>query len=169
MFRKVEDFTTTYRHHLDEALQMLGALTDASLAHRAVAGHRSIGEVAWHIVQCIPGMSNEVGLGLDTAVLEQPVPASAAAISAAYRRCGEELLGKLLSDWTDATLEQEDNMYGETWKRGFTLLALYAHEVHHLGQLTVLMRSAGLSVHGRFGPSKEEWAQHGMEQPPGLA
>ena len=69
--------------------------------------------------------------------------------------------------WTDETLLQEDNIYGETWKRGFTLLALNDHETHHFGQLTVLMRNAGLPVHGRFGPSKEEWAVYGMEQPPG--
>lgn len=169
MFRRVEDFTTTYRQHLEEALGVLAALTDESLSHRAVPGHRSIGEAAWHVVQSIAGMGNEVGLGLNDAALGQAVPASAADICTAYRRSGEELLGKLQADWTDATLEQEDNMYGETWKRGFTLLALYAHEVHHLGQLTVLMRSAGLPVHGRFGPSKEEWAQYGMEQPPGLA
>jgi uncharacterized damage-inducible protein DinB len=169
MFRKVDDFTAAYRHSLDEALQMLEVLSDESLSYRVAEGHRSIGEAAWHIVQSIPGMANEVGLGLDAGVLRQPVPQSADAIREAYRLCGEELMARVLADWTDVTLDQEDEMYGETWKRGYTLLALYAHEVHHLGQLTVLMRGAGLAVHGRFGPSKEEWALCGMEQPPGLA
>jgi uncharacterized damage-inducible protein DinB len=53
-------------------------------------------------------------------------------------------------------------MYGEQWTRGFVLQALVAHQTHHRGQMTVLMRQAGLPVPGMYGPSKEEWAAMGM-------
>jgi uncharacterized damage-inducible protein DinB len=56
-------------------------------------------------------------------------------------------------------------MYGERWTRGFTLFASLLHEVHHRGQMTVLMRQAGLAVPGTAGPSKQEWAQWGMAPP----
>lgn len=39
-------------------------------------------------------------------------------------------------------------------------------ETHHLGQMTVLMRQAGLNVPGVYGPSKEEWTAYGMPEPP---
>jgi len=39
------------------------------------------------------------------------------------------------------------------------------HELHHRGQLTVLMRQAGLVVPGIFGPAQEEWTRYGMEPP----
>lgn len=32
------------------------------------------------------------------------------------------------------------------------------HEIHHRGQLTILMRQAGITVSGLYGPSKEEAA-----------
>ncbi|HZG18224.1 MAG TPA: DinB family protein, partial [Candidatus Bathyarchaeia archaeon] len=51
------------------------------------------------------------------------------------------------------------------WKNGFTLRALLMHEVHHRGQMTVLMRQAGLTIPGIYGPAKEEWAAMGMEAP----
>jgi uncharacterized damage-inducible protein DinB len=60
---------------------------------------------------------------------------------------------------------QEDDMYGEMWKRGFTLYNLITHQIHHRGQMTVLMRQSGLKVPGFYGPSFEEWAQYGMEAP----
>jgi len=53
-------------------------------------------------------------------------------------------------------------MYGETWKRGMTLLYLMLHQAHHRGQITVLMRQAGLKVTGIYGPAKEEWQTMGM-------
>ena len=35
-------------------------------------------------------------------------------------------------------------------------------EAHHRGQMTVLMRQAGLTVPGIYGPAQEEWAAMGM-------
>jgi uncharacterized damage-inducible protein DinB len=53
-------------------------------------------------------------------------------------------------------------MYGEKWTRAMALRALIQHEVHHRGQMTVLMRQAGLTVPGVYGPAREEWAAYGM-------
>jgi uncharacterized damage-inducible protein DinB len=53
-------------------------------------------------------------------------------------------------------------MYGDKWKRGQTLHALILHQAHHRGQMTVLMRQAGLPVPGIYGPSREEWEAFGM-------
>jgi uncharacterized damage-inducible protein DinB len=57
-------------------------------------------------------------------------------------------------------------MYGEQWPRGTMLNALIAHQTHHRGQMTVLMRQAGVPVPGMYGPSKEEWAAMGMPAQP---
>ena len=65
--------------------------------------------------------------------------------------------------WTDATLDEELDLYGETWKIGYLLRSLLYHQIHHRGQLTILMRQAKLLVPGVYGPSREEWSQMGME------
>jgi len=49
--------------------------------------------------------------------------------------------------------------------RGTTLGVLLIHQAHHRGQLTVLMRRAGLVVPGIVGPNKEDWSQWGMKPP----
>ena len=56
-------------------------------------------------------------------------------------------------------------MYGEIWKRGHSLQVLLVHQTHHRGQMTVLMRQAGLPVPSIYGPVKEGWSAYGVEPP----
>ncbi|MGO4373779.1 DinB family protein, partial [Paenibacillus sp. MCAF20] len=42
---------------------------------------------------------------------------------------------------------------------------LIKHEIHHRGQMTVLMRQAGLRVPDLYGPTKEQWAEFGAPAP----
>ena len=56
-------------------------------------------------------------------------------------------------------------MYGERWTRAFGLKVCVDHQIHHRGQLTVLMRQAGLRVPSLYGPAKEDWSQMGMKPP----
>jgi uncharacterized damage-inducible protein DinB len=110
-------------------------------------------------------MGAAVGLEVKGPGPNDPVPASAEAIRSAYATAAASLTSEIQAKWNDETLRQEDHLYGETWMRGMTLLAVLAHEIHHRGQLTVLMRQAGLQVPGIYGPSKEEWAGYGQPEP----
>lgn len=56
-------------------------------------------------------------------------------------------------------------MFGQKMSKGEILFFLIQHQIHHRGQMTILMRQAGLTVPGLYGPSKEEWAMKGMEAP----
>jgi uncharacterized damage-inducible protein DinB len=93
------------------------------------------------------------------------VPASARAIADAYRTAAASLTERMRAEWTDTTLAEVDEMYGERWSRGRTLDVLLFHQAHHRGQLTVLMRQAGLRVPGVYGPAREEWEAIGMTPP----
>ena len=108
-------------------------------------------------------MPGHAGLGVQGPRHEDPVPASAGAIVAAYRAGAKSLAEAVKSSWKDSQLTEEIPMYGERWTRGATLSALIAHQCHHRGQMTVLMRQAGLKVPGVYGPAKEEWAAFGMQ------
>ena len=82
----------------------------------------------------------------------------------AYQAASDALL-KGVEAWSDADLEREDEMYGEVWKRGYGLHVLLVHQTHHRGQMTVLMRQAGLPVPPIYGPVKEGWSAYGVEPP----
>jgi uncharacterized damage-inducible protein DinB len=42
------------------------------------------------------------------------------------------------------------------------LSIVLSHQTHHRGQMTVLMRQAGVPVPGMYGPSREEWEAMGV-------
>ena len=48
--------------------------------------------------------------------------------------------------WKDAMLAEQIPMYGQQWSRGQVLDCLLMHQAHHRGQMTVLMRQAGLNA-----------------------
>ncbi|MDZ7625372.1 MAG: DinB family protein [Ignavibacteriaceae bacterium] len=92
-----------------------------------------------------------------------PIPSTAKEIVDEYKRASENMLKEINNKWRDDTLLLEDDMYGEMWAKGKTLGVLVTHQIHHRGQLSVVMRLAGLKVPGVYGPAKEEWAGYGME------
>jgi uncharacterized damage-inducible protein DinB len=165
MFTTLEQFIATWEHEAAATQHLLDALTDASLAQAIAPGHRTIGRLAWHLAQTIVEMPARAGLAVAGPGEHDPVPASAAAIASAYRTAAASLVTQLRAHWTDATLAETDDMYGERWSRGRTLDVLLFHQAHHRGQLTVLMRQAGLRVHGVCGPSKEDWEEIGAPPP----
>jgi uncharacterized damage-inducible protein DinB len=164
MFRRVSDFLKAWDHERASTHKILAALTDASLAQAVTKDDRSLGRLAWHIATTPAEMMERTGLKVGGPSHEALPPKAAAAIVAAYD-AATKAVADGVAGWTDATLEVEDEMYGEKWARGQTLHALVVHQTHHRGQMTVLMRQAGLKVPGVYGPSREEWTTFGMQPP----
>ncbi len=165
MYRRIEDFLKDWEYEAASTSKVLGELTDATLSQEVVSGHRTLGRMAWHLAQTIPEMMGHTGLQVAGADSEGPMPATAAAIKKAYDDASASLVEAVRDKWNDGSLEVEDQMYGATWKRGVTLTALVMHQAHHRGQMTVLMRQAGLKVPGVYGPAKEEWGAYGQPAP----
>jgi uncharacterized damage-inducible protein DinB len=162
MYRMVADFQADFARENEATLKVLGALTDTSLGQRVTAEGRTLGRIAWHVVGTLYEMPSQAGLATAGEEANAPVPATAAEIVAAYRRAAGDVATAVSTAWNDASLDGEIPLYGETWKRGQVLAALIRHEAHHRGQMTVLMRQAGLTVPGVYGPAREEWATFGM-------
>ena len=166
MLRKIEDFQKDWIYEVESTGKILSALTDESLSQKVTEDGRSLGFLGWHLTQTLGEMLGLVGLKIDAPGFDKECPTSASDIAAAYEKAGKSVTDEIGKNWTDDTLLQEDNMYGDTWARGLTLFYLIAHQAHHRGQMTVLMRQAGLAVPGVYGPAKEEWAAMGAPAMP---
>jgi uncharacterized damage-inducible protein DinB len=165
MFSSLASFHAAWRYESENTQKLLDRLTDPSLSQELYPGGRTVGRLAWHIAQTIPEMLLRTGLVVSGAGEHDAVPEHAADIAAAYRTAAASLSEQLRAHWTDATLTEADDMYGETWPRGMTLNVLIKHQTHHRGQLTVGMRHAGLAIPGMYGPAKEEWTAMGVPAP----
>ncbi len=162
MIRTIVDFTEEWAYERETTRKVLDRLTDASLGQEVTPGGRTLGRLAWHLVQTLVEMPGHAGIPVAGPGMEEPAPLAAREIGERYTAAAESLGKAVEATWTDAALGEDVAMYGDVWKKGQVLSALIKHEAHHRGQMTVLMRQAGLTVPGVYGPAREEWAAFGM-------
>ncbi|MGM0879183.1 MAG: DinB family protein [Bacillota bacterium] len=164
MYHTIEEFVTNWSHEANSTQKIMDVLTDDSLKQEVAQDHRTLGKLAYHIVTSLHEMMSQTGLVFEAAEHES-VPTSAKEIANSYRQASESMVAAIKEQWTDASLKEVKDMYGEHWPNGLTLSILNSHQIHHRGQMSILMRQAGLKVPGMYGPSLEEWQEYGMETP----
>lgn len=163
MFRTIEDFSSKWKYESAATLKLFSRLSDSALEHRVTPDGRSLRDLAWHIATTLTELPGSAGLAVEGPQHTEPAPAVLSDIVAAYEQASASLTQGVQTEWSNDKLSEPVVMYGETWTYGYALQALCDHQAHHRGQMTVLMRQAGLTVPGIYGPSKEEWAEMGME------
>lgn len=170
MYRTLADFRKHWNEETVDTLKVFAAIPDGALSQPITPDYRDLARLAWHLVESIKSLPAQVGLKVEGPALganglfDEPAPGTMAPIRAAYERACQSLL-EALEAWDDTTLAQEDDMYGQRWTRGTTLLALVMHQAHHRGQMTVLMRQARLALPEFYGPTKEGWQTFGASAP----
>ena len=171
MFRRVDDFKTIWQQEAEKTLAVLAAIPDAA-AHQAVdTHHRDLRRLAWHLVETVLELPQNLGLRVKGPVglgsggfISTPPPPTMAEVAATYQTVSDSLLDHIGS-WSNTELGRNFTLYGETWTGAFALYVLVSHQTHHRAQMTVLMRQAGLHVPSIYGPTKEGWAEFGLEAP----
>jgi uncharacterized damage-inducible protein DinB len=162
MYRTIGDFTLDWRYESGATLKILHTLTDESLGQKVTPDGRSLGFLAWHLVLTLSEMGSKMGLQITGPAEDSEQPVSSSEIAAAYDISSKSVAEVVRTTWSDASLDEKIQLYGDTWKRGVALASLVKHQTHHRAQMTVLMRQAGLPVPGVYGPSREEWIKMGM-------
>jgi uncharacterized damage-inducible protein DinB len=165
MYNSINDFIEDWNHEAASMQKVLDVLTDASLKQAVSTEDRTLGRIAWHVVTSTPEMLNEFGITVETVENSGSVPASAKQIADTFRKASADTVDAVKQQWTDASLKEMKNVYGMDMQKAATLFMLIKHMIHHRGQMTVLMRQAGVNVPGIYGPSRDEWSQMGMEAP----
>ena len=165
MYHTLDEFLAEWTYENDSTQKLLDLLNDDSLGTRVKEGERSLGFLAWHIVTSVHEMMSRTGLEFEAPHHDAALPTTAAEIAQGYLQAKNALTEAIRTQWTDADLSKEHDFYGETWSSATSLNVLIKHQIHHRGQLTMLMRQAGLPLIGVYGPSREEWASYGGEVP----
>jgi uncharacterized damage-inducible protein DinB len=168
MFRRVEDFKDIWKGEVEKTMALFAAIPTTALSQSVLPEHRNLRRMAWHIVESAVEMPALVGIQIpevplvDGHIGEPPVDMDT--IVAIYAKATASLADRIGS-WNNAELGRSFDCYGEKWSGGFLLWVLVAHQVHHRGQMSVLMRQAGLKVPDIYGPAKEGWGAYGMDAP----
>ncbi|HWO88116.1 MAG TPA: DinB family protein [Gemmatimonadales bacterium] len=163
MYRQVADFVADFARESKGTLKLFRAIPDSAAGQAVGPGGRTLGRLAWHITCSLGEIARSSKVGEIEPHDDQAAdPPRMAEIAATYEHNAERLRDLFRERWTDQELDGTIQMYGMEWKRGDVLTMIITHEAHHRGQMTVLMRQAGLAVPGIVGPAREEWAQWGM-------
>lgn len=161
MYIRIEDFLRDWDEEAESTLKVFRVLTEKSLSQSVGPGGRTLGRLAWHLVLTLPEMMTHAGLPVEGPPEDAPIP-SLAEVIRQYEAAAKAVAAGVRERWTDEMLAEKVPMYGEEWERGRVLSSLIRHQTHHRGQITVLMRQAGLKVPGVYGPAREGWAAMGM-------
>ncbi len=171
MYRRLDDFRAQFQEEVDDTLKVLRAIPEAAAGQSVSPAHRDLRRLAWHLVESLVSLPAQIGLEVDGPAVDalgtaqEPIPATLAEIITRYERAAASLLAGL-APWTDAELLLETPMYGHlVWAKGYSLRALEMHQAHHRGQMTVVMRQAGLKPPAFYGPALEDWSALGVPVP----
>ena len=163
MYHTIKEFLDDWKYESESTLKVFSNLTDESLSQKITPKGRSLGRLAWHITATIGEMLNRTGLKFEELKDDYSFPHHATDFIEKYKSASKSLEEQLSNDWTDGSLSEQINMYGEMWTKEAVLTSLIKHQIHHRAQMTVVMRAAGLKVPGIYGPAYEEWQQFNMK------
>ncbi len=158
MYKTIREFTDDWARESSISLKVERTLTDASLPQKAEPEGRTLGQLAWHMAMMIGTTAAAVGLEVEAPPRGAQPPDQAATIALAYEKAAQSLGEQAAKKLRDEQLGSQISMFGRTLPMSVALQSLVRHQIHHRGQMTILMRGAGLAVPGVYGPSREESA-----------
>ncbi|MEF2968420.1 DinB family protein [Paenibacillus sp. M1] len=162
MFTKIADFVKEWEAELKLTEKVMAVLTDESLPREVIPGRRTLGDIAWHLAVS-PHYMSGFGLVFDGPEGGERVPESAAFIAREYGKVSRALLDAVSKQWNDESLLESTEVMGQPYIIGETLRFTIMHQAHHRGQMTVLMRQAGLKIPEVYGQTYDSWVEAGME------
>ncbi|MDW0117659.1 DinB family protein [Sporosarcina thermotolerans] len=154
MYRKVEDYVEDWNASANGTLNVIKAITNDKLDQAIVEGHSTLGWLAWHLVGSVGFFGGLSGLKIEVPAHTEPVPTDVTEIVAAYEKVMASMENEI-ANLTDDSLTERVPAFGTEISRGKLLRTFIDHQTHHRGQMTVLLRQAGLAVPGVMGPTKE--------------
>jgi uncharacterized damage-inducible protein DinB len=157
MYNSIQEFLDDWTKESAATLKILAVMTDKSLSQPSWPGGKTLGGLAWHITLSVAETMTQAGFKIQE-LDEDTVPKNAKEIIKTYKELAE-LAKKNYGTWADKNLKEPIVVYGMNWTKELVLISTIRHQIHHRGQLSVLLRQAGLKIPGIYGPSKEEWEQ----------
>jgi len=157
--QELKSFVTALDRHAARVASTLESLPAGSYDFRPDAGGRSIGEMSWHLAEVEAYMTYGIERGTFSFTDKPPGierPREIAALAPAYRTIHADAVARV-GAWKPEVLEGRVTFFDgkERAVRDVVWEATLHHGIHHLGQLVTMVRLAGGTPPGLFGPNRE--------------
>ncbi|WP_229704274.1 DinB family protein [Lysinibacillus alkalisoli] len=151
MYRQTQDFLADWNNAAKGAKKSIEAITEEKKTVAITEGHNSLEWLAWHLVEVGTTFGKWAGFNMPT---PDEKPDTLIEIAKVYEDVAH-VFEQQITDLQDADLENMVPAFGSAMPLGNLLRILITHQTHHVGQMTVLLRQAGLKVPPVMGPTKE--------------
>ena len=158
MYKTIAEFVDDWTKESAITLKVLRALTDASLKQKSDPAGNTLGKLSWDMAVMLGVTGTAVGLEVAAPARGTEPPNSAKSMADSYQTAAHSFGEQASTKLKDEQLSSEITYFGRSLTRASALQGLIRHQVHHRGQMTILMREAGLVVPSVYGPSREESA-----------
>ncbi len=162
MYTSIQQFIKDFTHEKETTLTVFKKIPNDKLMLKPNDDIRSLQRLVWHILITHGEMLGKAGLTINCPDEHAAPINNMNEICRLYEISANSVLQVVNEKWVDEDLKSELNMYGENWSKGTILSVLIKHEVHHRGQLSVVMRLNDIKVPSIYGPAKEDWAKYDM-------
>lgn len=162
MYTSIKQFIKDFTQEKQTTLNVFKAISNDKLMLKPNDDIRSLQRLVWHILITHGEMLGKAGLTINCPNEHAEPVNDINEICRLYEISANSVLQIVNEKWNDEDLSSELNMYGENWSKGTILSVLIKHEVHHRGQLSVVMRLNDIKVPSIYGPAKEDWAKYNM-------
>ena len=162
MYSLINQFIKDFTLEKEITLSLFKAIPNDKLMLKPNDDIRSLHRLVWHILITHGEMLGKAGLTINCPNEHAEPVNDINEICRLYEISANSVIEVVNEKWTDEDLKSEQNMYGENWSKGTILSVLIKHEVHHRGQLSVVMRLNDIIVPSIYGPAKEDWAKYNM-------
>jgi uncharacterized damage-inducible protein DinB len=162
MYTTIQQFKKEFATEMQTTLAVFKAITNDKLTNKPNDDIRSLQRLVWHITLTHGEMLGKAGLTINCPSEHAAPINNIAEICKIYEASAQSVLQVVEQQWADDDLQTELNMYGEQWTKATVLNVLTKHEIHHRGQLSVVMRLNNIKVPSIYGPAKEDWATYNM-------
>jgi uncharacterized damage-inducible protein DinB len=162
MYTSIQQFVKSFSEEQKITLSLFKAITNDSLTLKVNDDVRSLQRLVWHILITHGEMLGKAGLTINCPDEHEEPIQDISKLCEWYEISSMSVLEEVQKKWTDDDLTILIDIYGECWTQGDVLSALIKHEIHHRGQLSILMRLNHIKVPSIYGPSKEDWANYNM-------
>ena len=157
---EIQTFLATWEHESAGAIRIMESIPADKYDFRPDPKGRSIGEMAWHLSEidgCLSFGIAERRFDMADDLPELKRPKEVALLGPGYRRVHELALERLNNLKPHELDEKVKYFDGSTMTiRDVLWGAMLHHFIHHRAQLVMLVRQAGGTPPGLYGPNREE-------------
>jgi uncharacterized damage-inducible protein DinB len=142
MYKTIAEFVEDWTKESAISLKVQRALTGPSLQHKSDPEGNTLGKIACHMVVMIGMTGSVVRLEIFAPARGTEPPSSANSIADAYQTSAQSMTEQASTKLKDGQFVSEVSYFGRTLPMAAVLTSLIPHQIHHRGQMTILMRQA---------------------------